>query len=95
MNEIEALYQRLKKRFADSAVHVTSDFPERSGGSWYIDVMLPDRIVVVEWRPRPGFKVSIAARTDVRLFSDCTEKTYRGSNDTFKSVCSLMEKPAS
>lgn len=57
MNEIEVLREEILKRFPFSSAVV--DRPKTTTGSWWLDVKLAGKWVVVEWRPgRDGFGVS-------------------------------------
>ncbi|MFO0843742.1 MAG: hypothetical protein U0797_15335 [Gemmataceae bacterium] len=60
MNEIQALQERVSKRFPTAKI--TLDPSGRPTGSWFLDITLDDQPVVVEWRAGRGFGIN-ASRT--------------------------------
>jgi len=86
MNDIERLYEELRRRIP--AIGAQVDRPERSGGSWFLDLDLAGRKAVVEWRPERGF--GVLAREGA-LFGDRPDEVYTELDSAISRIEELLE----
>lgn len=86
MNDIERLREELRRRFPEIGAQI--DRPDRSGGSWFLDLDLAGRKAVVEWRPERGF--GVLAREGA-LFGDRPDEIYPELESAVGRIEELLE----
>jgi hypothetical protein len=78
---IEQLSEMIQYRFPDA--HLALDRPKDPQASWWLDLLIDDQEVTVEWRPALGFGVS--ARPDA-VFGERSDETYVSLEGAFERV---------
>ena len=67
---------------------ITLDPPDKAGGTWWMDVHLGDRAVVVEWRPSMGFGISW---TPSDGYGEGPDEFYDSSEEALARIVELLE----
>ena len=91
MNAIELLQDRIAQKFPSA--QITLDPPMNSDGNWFLDIVLRNRHVVVEWRPKQGFGISdcYCSKPDSHGYGEGPDKTFEENDHAFQEVVRLLE----
>jgi len=85
MNDVERLRERIGQRFPSAATKM--DPAETASGSWWLDVEMQGRFLVVEWRPGAGFGISTPSADDYGVGPD---EIYTDGDAVFRRIKSLL-----
>jgi len=85
MNDLERLKSRLDEQFPTASLAM--DPGETPSGSWWLDVSVDGRLIVVEWRPLAGFGVSIPSDDD---YGSGADKVCRTEPEAFERIRDLL-----
>lgn len=85
MNKIEGLASSIKERLPSA--EIVLDPPSGAGGTWWLDIHLGDRGVVVEWRPAMGFGIS---STPAEGYGEGSDEFYENMEDAIGRTLEVL-----
>jgi hypothetical protein len=82
---IESLAKQLRKRFPNASIEI--DRPRARSGVWYLDVVVDDHPVVIEWKEGSGFGVS---SSPTHAYGERADEVYPDEEATYGRIVSLL-----
>lgn len=88
MNELEQLAQTLRSGLPGA--DITIDPGETETGNWFLDIAADGKLVIVEWKRKRGFQISMIAPD--RPYEDGADELFPSVIDAGRRVFEFLGK---